>query len=194
MKAVICTIAGGLHIHTPGVGRWAICQCGNTGARWEDPEAGKLVVACRVPRGRMIGQVLGLGLNNQLLLRAVTGQGQAWEDYRAWHDLATDAPGYVFDKSRAGCWAVVFRIGSTGDTRWATDAEYAECFPAASAAGQAAEGLIRDILESLCRRDGVSLESSITPGGPARNYELADRLGIGKVFGLAEQEDHGAQP
>lgn len=56
-----------------------------------------------------------------------------------------------------------------------------------AAAVEAANGLIRDILESLCRRDGLSLESTVTPGEPARNYELADRLGIGHVFGLKEQ-------
>ncbi len=56
-----------------------------------------------------------------------------------------------------------------------------------SAAEQAADSLIRDILESLCRRDGLSLESAVVPGEPARNYELAGRLGIGRVFGLPEQ-------
>ncbi|HEY2074836.1 MAG TPA: hypothetical protein VGH53_00745 [Streptosporangiaceae bacterium] len=56
-----------------------------------------------------------------------------------------------------------------------------------SAREQAATGLIRDILEAMCRRDGLPLESSVTPGEPATNYELADRLGIGHVFGLQEQ-------
>lgn len=51
----------------------------------------------------------------------------------------------------------------------------------------AGDSLIRDILESLCRRNSLSLESAVTPGEPARNYELADRLGIGHVFGLKEQ-------
>jgi hypothetical protein len=51
----------------------------------------------------------------------------------------------------------------------------------------AADGLVRDILEALCRRDGLSLESAVEPGEPARNYELAGRLGIGHVFGLREQ-------
>lgn len=51
---------------------------------------------------------------------------------------------------------------------------------------EAADSLIRDILESLCRRDGLSLESTVVPGEPARNYELADRLCIGHVFGLKE--------
>lgn len=56
-----------------------------------------------------------------------------------------------------------------------------------SAEEQAAEGLIRDILEAACLRDGLSLESAVAPGEPARNYELAVRLGIGHVFGLKEQ-------
>ena len=52
------------------------------------------------------------------------------------------------------------------------------------AAVAAGDALIRDILESLCRRDGLSLGSDVVPGGPARNYELAVRLGIGHVFGI----------
>lgn len=56
-----------------------------------------------------------------------------------------------------------------------------------SATGLTADHLIRDILESLCRRDGLPLESDVLPGEPARNYELAVRLGIGHVFGLQEQ-------
>lgn len=42
----------------------------------------------------------------------------------------------------------------------------------------------RDILEALCRRGGLSLDSDVEPGRPARNYELALRLGIGEVFGV----------
>ena len=53
------------------------------------------------------------------------------------------------------------------------------------AAGMLAEAdLVRGILESLCRRDGLPLESAAIPGEPAANYELAVRLGIGHVFGL----------
>lgn len=50
-------------------------------------------------------------------------------------------------------------------------------------------GLVRAILEAVCERDGISLESSVEPGKPARNYELAARLKIGKVFGLREASD-----
>ena len=123
MKAVICTARGDVHIHTPGTARWEICQCGQTGARWENPGTGELIVACRSDQDK----VRVLGLNNQMLLPAITGG--SWVDFRRWHDIAADAPGYVFDKGKAGCWAVVFRIGSTSDTRWATEAEYMECWP-----------------------------------------------------------------
>lgn len=42
--------------------------------------------------------------------------------------------------------------------------------------------ITRSILEAVCRRDGISLESGVEPGKPARNYELADRLGIPDAF------------
>lgn len=119
MKAIIC-VTGGVHIISPDPSPvvWVVCQCGSSAVRWEDPKAGKLVVAARDRSA-----VHGLGLNNDLLIRALAAPGQMWEDYRNWHDIATDAPGYVFDKSRASCWAVIFAIGSTSDTRWASDEE-----------------------------------------------------------------------
>ena len=46
-----------------------------------------------------------------------------------------------------------------------------------------AEGsLVREILVSLCEAQEVWTTSSVDPPSPARNYELADRLGIGGVF------------
>lgn len=45
-------------------------------------------------------------------------------------------------------------------------------------------GIVRDVLVALCERDGLSLDSEADPGTPARNYELAMRLGIGQVFGV----------
>jgi hypothetical protein len=50
--------------------------------------------------------------------------------------------------------------------------------------GDRAFAVIREILEALCAKHGISLDSTAEPGTPARNYELADRLGIGQVFGL----------
>lgn len=50
----------------------------------------------------------------------------------------------------------------------------------------AALKLVREILVAVCERDGLSLASGAEPGEPARNYELALRLGIGRVFGLPD--------
>ena len=54
----------------------------------------------------------------------------------------------------------------------------------AEAAAQAGTDLVREILVAVCERDGLLLGSAVEPGEPARNYELALRLGIGRVFGL----------
>lgn len=51
---------------------------------------------------------------------------------------------------------------------------------------KAAGDLVREILEAVCQRDGRCLESDADPGEPARNYELALRLGIGHVLGLGD--------
>jgi hypothetical protein len=52
-------------------------------------------------------------------------------------------------------------------------------------AAQVDRDLVREILEALCRRDGLPLTSYVVPDEPARNYELALRLGIGSVFGVS---------
>jgi hypothetical protein len=46
--------------------------------------------------------------------------------------------------------------------------------------------MVRDVLVALCERDGLSLDSEAEPGTPARNFELALRLGIGRAFGLGD--------
>lgn len=60
---------------------------------------------------------------------------------------------------------------------------------AGEAAREAAEGLLRAVLEAACVNAGLSLDSDADPGAPARNYELALRLGIGRVFGLVATEE-----
>jgi|GEM_PF-1709655 len=67
-------------------------------------------------------------------------------------------------------------------------------FNAIAAQIEAAGQVVRDILESLCRRDGLPLESAVVPGEPAGNYELAGRLGIGHVFGLPGEAPASPQP
>jgi hypothetical protein len=123
VKAILCAVVGGVHICSPGINRWKLCDCGNSAARWDNPEEGRLAVAARPSSRRYIR---GLGLNNRLLLPLFATEGLAWGDFREWHEMATSAPGHVFDRTRGACWAVPFLIGSTSDTRWADDGETAE--------------------------------------------------------------------
>lgn len=95
---------------------WRTCKCGNTSARWVDPYAGTAEF-----RAKDRSKAFLLGLNNHLLEPALRGELGMFEDFRLVHERATDAPGYVFDKSRASCWAVIVRVGQTGDVTWAKD-------------------------------------------------------------------------
>lgn len=51
--------------------------------------------------------------------------------------------------------------------------------------------ILREVLEAVCRRDGVSLESGFYPGQPARNFELAERLGISAAFNTQSHSADG---
>jgi hypothetical protein len=95
-------------------------MCGASASRWEDPEKGTVIVAAD-PGLR--GWVRILGLNNHLLMHAIASPDITPENFRRWHQTATDAPGFLFDASRCGCWAVPFIVGTTSDTRWATEEE-----------------------------------------------------------------------
>jgi hypothetical protein len=119
VKAIICA-RGEVEIFS-FTHEWTKCPCGFVAARWTDGQRGIMQAAVKYPSDKE--KVRLLGLNNQLLVRALTTPGQMWEDYRAWHDLATDAPHHIFDKSRAGCWAVIALIGSTSDTSWVSEEE-----------------------------------------------------------------------
>ena len=103
MKAIVCGACGDIR----GIRREMVtCDCGNIQAVWEDPDAGTVLLRTRDRRTAFI-----LGLNNRLLVPGLRGELAMWEDFREAHEAATDAPGYVFDKARAGCWAALVRAG-----------------------------------------------------------------------------------
>lgn len=125
MKAIICAVESPIHISSFSE-TWSVCQCGHTAARWDDPYQGTMIAATT-----NAAYVRGLGLTNNILLNSLHNRGQAWEAFRGWHDEVTEnATGYIFHKDRASCWAVPFIIGTTNDTRWATDREFVEIFGA----------------------------------------------------------------
>lgn len=122
MKAIICAEHGQIHIHTFGQS-WTPCECGNVFAKWLDPDAGTVVVAARVKE-----RVRLLGLNNRYLEAALLGRNLSWERFRELHDMATEAPNFLFDKSRIACWAAVVEVGRSNDVRWANVDEFKEAF------------------------------------------------------------------
>lgn len=120
MKALVCTACMDIRglPNSGDVTRWVACSCSNARARWREPSRGTVDVQAQMPEYVRI-----LGLNNQMLTPALRAERLTHEQRRALHDLATDAPDHVFDKSRACCWAVVFRVGETSDTQFVEKGE-----------------------------------------------------------------------
>lgn len=88
------------------------CYCGNVVGEWIDPARG----SCRITAKSLVDAAL-VGLNNDFILlglkrirtsdrgdRFGPEDGLAW---RSFHAIATDAPGYYFDKSIRDCWAII---------------------------------------------------------------------------------------
>jgi hypothetical protein len=99
------------------------CKCGNMEARWIDPNTGTVMI-----RARNRDHAKLIGLNNRMLHAMVYlaldgGFDFSSERWRELHDDATAAPGYLFDKSRRNCWAVIIGIGSSNDVKWDPDQE-----------------------------------------------------------------------
>lgn len=96
------------------------CRCGNVTAWWTDPARGIAKF-----RARNQQSAFGMGFHNGFLLQGMEGlRGLAMpEDWRRLHDEATNAPGYMFDKSRRNCWVLIFKPGTTSDTSWDDDGQ-----------------------------------------------------------------------
>jgi hypothetical protein len=121
MKAIICGECLDIRGLNP-FGAFVSCRCGNVTARWDDPHAGTVLIKADDRSKARI-----LGMNNHFLLKAVDGiigkdileaGGDKWDAFKQLHDKATDAPGYLFDKSKCACWAVVIRVGESNDVKW----------------------------------------------------------------------------
>ena len=120
MKVLLCTKCVDIRALDPA-GGWTACRCGNTEARWLDPNAGTVRVRAKNKEFARI-----LGLNNAFLLKAAEGfthqemveAGGQWEAWRKLHEECTHAPGFVFDKKFRACWACVMKVNETGDIKW----------------------------------------------------------------------------
>lgn len=125
MKAILCVnlTKGEVDIYSPGIEDWQKCICGRSAAIWTD-KRGTLKVAAR---GSARTTLRVLGLHNQLLAATLQPDVLSWKEYRTQHDACVSASeGFIFDASRAACWAAVFRVGETSDVSWASAEEEQE--------------------------------------------------------------------
>lgn len=85
-------------------------------ARWADELTGTVEVLAQNKSA-----VRFIGLHNKVLAATILTDivsNDAWQEL---HDVATNAPGYVFDKSRRNCWAAVLRMAETSDINFHPD-------------------------------------------------------------------------
>lgn len=109
MKALLCAACGDVKGFEED---WVSCRCGLVEAHWTDPRLGLGEMQGSYPHAFL------LGLNNAYLLPALQGRTAIFEEARKLHEEALDAEGYIFDKSKAACWAVVVKPGQTRDVKW----------------------------------------------------------------------------
>jgi hypothetical protein len=106
MKLLFCIRCG--DIRAFDAGEWTLCKCGRMAAKWRDANAGTVhVIADDKSNVRFIG------MNNSFLYNAI--KGGLHEDHRNYHEKATQAPGYLFDKSMRNCWACIVKVGDSSD-------------------------------------------------------------------------------
>ncbi len=110
------------------------CQCGNTTGWWLDGRQGVARYTAKAP-----AFAWGMGFNNSFLTSVFGGYGNipSAEQMRGFHDHATTAPRYYFDKSRYGCWAILFKPGNASGVEWASNEERAAVGLAPYPAGHA---------------------------------------------------------
>lgn len=135
-KAAICTHCWDIvspHRDWTTNRAWRWCACQHAATRWRDGNQGLLEVSA------LHGQdfVRVLGLNNSFLMAAFElpkPMSDPW--WRNFHHLSTDsvASSYLFHKDRRDCWALLTRVGESGDVFWVDHNEvYAETWAARNA-------------------------------------------------------------
>jgi hypothetical protein len=99
------------------------------GVRWRDGDRGLLeVTAAQGP-----DTVLVLGLNNMFLGAALRDAASTPREWRDLHTYTCEQvePGYLFHESRRSCWALLVRVGDSGDIIY-VDREAVDAAPGSS--------------------------------------------------------------
>jgi hypothetical protein len=110
MKAIFCGGCFDIRALPDTAGTEVKCRCGNVTGWWTDPQRG---IAKVHALERNLARVIGF--NNRFLAAAFTGGSKGDEFWRLTHEQTTDAPGYLFDKSKRACPVVIILIGQTSD-------------------------------------------------------------------------------
>jgi hypothetical protein len=104
---------------------WRWCQCDHAATRWRDGAQGLIeVTAVHGP-----DFVRVLGISNMFLGIAVQepegGGTRTVEQWRKLHELCATSvdPYYLFHEDNRNCWALVVRVGESGDVIWVDGAE-----------------------------------------------------------------------
>lgn len=113
MKVLFCKKCGDIRAFSNI--EFTYCKCNNVGAKWDNPVTGTVLV-----RAKEREYVRIIGLNNSFLMAdkpdtLVTGRDEWWRDR---HNLATVAPGYLFDRHFRNCWACIIKVGESNDVKW----------------------------------------------------------------------------
>lgn len=119
MKAIFCGACFDIRALDPDCA-WVECRCGNMKAKWLDPHSGTVTVKAK---NRSMARMIGL--NNMFLQAAFRFRydqpATTSADWKTAHQLATIAPGYIFDEAVRGCWACIIQVGQTNDISWEPD-------------------------------------------------------------------------
>lgn len=108
---------------------WRWCECEHMGVRWRDGDQGLIEVTAM--HGKEHVRILGL--NNHFLIRAVDrppADGTAWRQAHEASCNAAAGTGYLFGSDRRGCWALVVRVGESGDVSFVNYSEAVQSKPA----------------------------------------------------------------
>jgi hypothetical protein len=95
---------------------WRWCECDHMGVRWVDGARGLFEVTA------MHGEehVRVIGINNGFLENAVR-MDLTEPEWRELHTASTEAiaSNYLFHKDKRACWALIVRVGESGDVAFA---------------------------------------------------------------------------
>lgn len=95
---------------------WRWCQCDHIGVRWLDGARGLIeVTSLHGP-----DYVRVIGIHNGFLAAAIKHQRLLFEDWRRLHEESTEAVSsdYLFHRDKRNCWALVVRVGESGDVTY----------------------------------------------------------------------------